>query len=68
MPPHPLNRFQKQKHYQNEPKFNDVCSRYNLTKTKNDANVMNLEYKSIQIHWIALYVNGNNRTVSYGAT
>ena len=50
MPPHPLNRFQKQKHYQNEPKFNDVCSRYNLAKTKNEANVMNLEYKSIQIH------------------
>ena len=32
------------------------------------ANVMNLVYTSIQIHWIDLYGNGNNRRVSYGAT
>ena len=25
------------------------------------------EYKSIELHWIALYVIGNNRRASYGA-
>ena len=26
MPPHPLNNFEKQKYYQNEPRFNGVYS------------------------------------------
>ena len=26
MPPHPLNNFEIQKYYQNEPTFNDVYS------------------------------------------
>ena len=27
MPPHPLNNFEIQKYYQNEPTFNDVYSK-----------------------------------------
>ena len=59
MPPQPLNNFEIQKYYKNEPKFNGVYSRNNLR-------VMNLdEYESIGTHWIALYVYGNNRGAYY---
>ena len=61
MPPHPLNTFEIQKCYQNELKFIVVYSRNNLPKTRDLTYVTNLnEFKSIGIHWIALYVNGNN--------
>ena len=33
MPPHPLNNFQIQSCYRNEPRFNGVYSRDNLTTT-----------------------------------
>ena len=63
MPPHPLTNFKMQKHYQNEPKFNGVYSRNNLTKIKDGAYVINLdEYESIGTLWIALYVNAENVT------
>ena len=63
MPPHPLTNFEIKKYYQNEPKFNGVYSRNNLSKIKDGAYVINLdEYKSIGTHWIDLYVNGNNIT------
>ena len=32
MLPHPLTNFEIQKYYQNEPEFDDVYSRNNLTK------------------------------------
>ena len=32
MPPYPLTNFEIQKYYQNEPKFNGVYSRNNLSK------------------------------------
>ena len=61
MPPHPSTNFQIQKYYQNEPKFNGVYSRNNLSKINDVAYVINLgEFKSIGTHRIALYVNGNN--------
>ena len=63
MPSHPLNRFEIQKYYQNEPKFNSVCSRNNLTKTKDGALVSNLdEYELMKTHSIAFYVNDDNVT------
>ena len=34
MLPHPLTNFEIQKYYQNEPKFNGVSSRNNLSKKK----------------------------------
>ena len=37
MPPHPLTNFEIQKYYQNEPRFNSVCSRDNLSIIKNRA-------------------------------
>ena len=65
---HPLTNFEIQKCYQNEPKFNGKKSRNNLPKIKNEAYVINPEeFKSIGTHWIALYVNGNNRRASYDA-
>ena len=66
MPPHSLTNFEISKYYQIESKLNGVYSRNILPKTKKDrAYVINLdEYKSIGTHWIALYVNGNNRRVS----
>ena len=60
MSPHPLTNFEIQKYYQNEPKFNGVYSRNNLSKIKDGAYVINLdEYKSIETHLIVLYVNNN---------
>ena len=52
-----------QKCYQNEPKFNGVYSRNNLSKIKNGVYIINLdEYEPIETHWIALYVNAKNVT------
>ena len=60
---HPLTNFEIQKSYQNEHKFNGVCSRNNLSKIKDGAYITNLdEYGSIGTHWVALYVNGKNLT------
>ena len=54
-----------QKYCETEPKFNDVYSRNNLPKANDGTYVMNVdEYKSIETHWIALYVTDNN--VTYG--
>ena len=53
--------FEMQKHYQNEPKFNDVYSKSNLTKIKDGAYVTNLdEYKSTGTPCTLLYVNVSN--------
>ena len=64
MPPHALTKFEIQKYYQSEPKFNGVYSRNNLPKIKDKIHVINLnEDKSVGLdmtHWIAFYVNGNN--------
>ena len=58
MPPHPLIKFEIQKYYQNEPKFNGVYSRNNLPKIIDGAVVIILDgYKSIGTHWITLHVN-----------
>ena len=68
MPHHPFTNFEIQKYYQKELKFNGVSLRHNLPKTKDGAYVINLdEIKLIETHWIALYVNGNNRRASYDA-
>ena len=65
MTPHPLNIFEIQVYYQNEPIFIGVYSRDNLPyEIKDGAYVINLdEYSDIGTHWIALYVN--NKTVTY---
>ena len=63
MPPHLLTNFEIQK-YQDEPKFNGVYSRNNLSKIRDGAYIINLdEYESIGTHLIAsLYVNAENVT------
>ena len=57
MSPHPLSNFEIQKYYQNEPRFNGVFSRNNLSKkVKDGAYVINLdEYADVGTHWIALF-------------
>ena len=63
MPPHLLPNFEIQKYYQNEPKFNGVYSKNNLSKIKDGAYIINLdEYESVGTHCIALYVNVKNVT------
>ena len=58
MLPHPLTNFEKQKYYQNEPKFNSVYSSNNLPKIKDETYIINVpEYDSIETLWLALYVN-----------
>ena len=34
MPPHPLTNFEIQRYYQNEPRFNGIYCRNNLSKKK----------------------------------
>ena len=55
---HPLTKFEIQKYYQNEPRFNGVYSRNNSPKKiKDGAYVINLdEYADVGAHWIALYI------------
>ena len=56
-------KFETQNYYQNQPKFNSVFSRNNLSKIKDGAYTKNLdEYESIGTHWIGLYVNDKNVT------
>ena len=63
MLPHLLTNFEIQKYNQNEPRFNSVYSRDNLTEIKDEAYIINLdEYSDIGTHWVALYVNNNNIT------
>ena len=59
MPPHPLTNSEIQNYCKNEPRFNGIYSRDNLTKTiKNRAYVINVnEYVDIGKHWIALYAS-----------
>ena len=47
MPPHPLTNFEIQKYYQNEPRFNGIYSRDNLSRIKDG---------------VALYVQNNDVT------
>ena len=61
MLPHPY--FEIQKYYENEPKFNGVYSKSNLSKIKVGACIVSLdEYELIGNNWNALYVNDNNVT------
>ena len=63
MLPHSLTNYEIQKCYQNEPEFNVVYSRNNLSKIKDRTFIINLyKYESIGAHWIALYLNAENVT------
>ena len=57
MPPHPLTNFEIKLYYQNEPRFNGVYSRNNLSeKIKYGAYIINLdEYANVGTHQIALF-------------
>ena len=59
-----LTDLEIQKYYQNEPRFNGVYSRDNLSvEMKDGAYVINLdEYSDIGFHWVALYVQNNDVT------
>ena len=60
---HPLTKFEIQRYYQNEPRFNGVYSRDNLQKIKDGAYIINLdEYSDIGTHRVDLHVNDNNVT------
>ena len=70
MPPHPLNNFEIQKYYQNEPRFNGIYSTDKLSKTNDGAYVINLdEYSDMGTHQIPLYALNDNVTYfdSFGA-
>ena len=63
MLPCPWTNFQIEKYYQNEPKFDGIYSRNNLTKIRDGTYIIDLdEYESIGTHWIVLYVNAENVT------
>ena len=54
MLPHPLTNFEIKNFYENEPRFNGVCSRDNLPITiKEGAYIINLdEYADVGTHRI----------------
>ena len=58
LPFHPLTNIEINEYYINEPRFNSVYSRNNLSdKVKKGAYVINLdEYENTGTHWIALFV------------
>ena len=58
---HPLTNFEIQKYYQNEPRFNGVYFRDNLTNNIKDGTyVINLdEYSDTGTQWIGLYALNN---------
>ena len=63
MLPHLLTNFEKQKYYENEPRFNGAYSRDNFAEIKDGAYIINLyEYSGIGTHWVALYVRNNDVT------
>ena len=48
MLPHYLTNFKIQKYYQNEPKLNDIYSKNNVPKKKDETYVINLdEYNNV---------------------
>ena len=55
MPPHLLTNFERQKYYKNEPRFNGVFSRNNLSKKiKDRIFIRNLdEYADVGAYWFA---------------
>ena len=56
IPPHSLTNFDIQKYYQNEPKFNGLYSRNDLTKKiKDGAYVINLDNIQIKAYIGLLY-------------
>ena len=58
-----FNKFLNTKILSNEPRFNGVYSRDNLSKIKDGAYIIDLdEYSDTGTHWIALYVNNNSVT------
>ena len=63
-----MTNFEIQNYHKNEPKFKVIFSQSNLqtylaNTIKDGAYIENLdEYKSVEIHWVALYVNGNSVT------
>ena len=60
MPPYPLINFEIQKYYQNKLRSNDVYSRDNLQKIKDEAYIIYLnEYSDIGTRWVTLYVQNN---------
>ena len=65
IPFHPLTNFVISEYYENEPRFNGVYARDNLSANiKKGAYVINLdEYEDAGTHWIALYVK--NKKVVY---
>ena len=42
IPPHPLTNFEIQAYYENEPRFNGVCSRKNLPEKIKDGYIMDI--------------------------
>ena len=62
MPPH-LSTILEIQYCQNQPKFNGVSSKHNLSKIKDETYIINLdEYESLETHWIVLYLNDVNET------
>ena len=63
MPPHPLTNFEIKRYFQNQWKFNGVYLRNKLPEIKDGTFAISLdEYKSVGVHWVSLYVNGENLT------
>ena len=61
LPFHPLTNVEISEYYKNEPRFNGVYSRNNLSnKIKKGAYIINLEeYENTGTHWVSSFVKAN---------
>ena len=68
MPPNPLTKFEIQKYYENEPRFNGVCCGDKWPKIKDGVYIINLdECSDIGTYWVALWVNKNNNVTCFNS-
>ena len=59
-PFHPLTNFGILDYFKDEPRFNGLYSRNNLSRLKNGAYVINLDHsKNTGTHWVVVFVKKN---------
>ena len=57
IPFHPLKNYEIKNYFKDEPRFNGVYSRDNLSKLKNGAYVFNLDHsENTGRHWVVIFV------------
>ena len=57
VPVHYLSNIEITKYFNHEPRFNGVFSRHNFPRIKDEAYIINLNYKKTNgTHWVSLFI------------